>query len=238
MKPIGYEWGVTDIEPAVPFLNRVMLRRTLDMVSLQLPSKSHAIVPVEVDADTETLINEIAAECGGNWSDEFIEHLLDHPIHIKTISKLRSKLAEKKTKALLELVEEYVEAGEPLVVFSAHLAPLRALAKKYGCPLITGDVDPAKRTTIIEDFQAGRVKLVGATIKAGGVGITLTAARHAIFLDLEWTPALNSQAEFRIYRIGQSRPVLIKYLVANHFVDERVTSVLLRKQAMISEAGL
>lgn len=238
IRPAGYEWGVKDISPALPYLERVMLRRTRDQVALQLPAKSRVIVPIEVDTDIQTMIDEVVAESGAEWTEAFIESLLDKPLQFKTIAKLRAKLAEAKTKALIEIVEEYVDAGEPLVVFSAHLAPLKAMAKKYKCPLIIGDTPPATRTGIVEDFQAGRVKLLGATIKAGGVGITLTASRHSIFLDSEWSPLVNLQAEDRIYRIGQSRNVLIKYLVANNVIDERVTSVLMRKQRMIEKAGL
>lgn len=238
LKPIGYEWGVHQIESAMPYLGKVMLRRKREDVKLQLPGKTRQVVPIEVDAGTKALIDEIVAESGENWTDEFIESLFDRPIQFKTIAKLRAKLAERKTSAMLELVEEYVDAKEPLVVFSAHLAPLRALAKKFKCPLIVGDVDGADRTVIVADFQAGKTKLLGATIKAGGVGITLTAASHGLFVDSEWTPSLNLQCEDRLYRISQERHVLIKYLVADHIVDERVTSVLLRKQAMIEKAGL
>ena len=138
-----------------------------------------------------------------------------------------------KIPALLKMVEDFEEQEEPLVVFSAHRAPIDMLGERPGWATITGDTPPDERTRIEDAFQAGRLKGVASTIKAGGVAITLTRAAHALFCDLEWTPALNAQAEDRICRIGQTRGCVITTLAADHPLDERIVELLSSKSQLI-----
>jgi hypothetical protein len=136
---------------------------------------------------------------------------------------------------MLEMIEQYEEGEEPLLVFSAHRAPIDVLKGRPGWRVITGDVSPEQRTEIENEFQAGRLKGIGATIQAGGVAITLTRGSHQIWVDRLWTPALNAQAEDRQIRIGQTRGVLIIHLVAEHALDRKVDGMLASKQRLISE---
>jgi hypothetical protein len=122
------------------------------------------------------------------------------------------------------------------VVFSAHRACVDVLETREGWATITGDTPPARRTEIENDFQTGKFIGLACTIKAGGVAITLTRASQAIFVDLEWTPALNSQAEDRICRIGQSRGCVITRMVADHPLDQRLTDILSRKRQIVESS--
>ena len=88
----------------------------------------------------------------------------------------------------------------------------------------------------MDDFQGGRLKGVALTIQAGGIGLTLTHAHQAVFVDLMWTPALNKQAEDRLCRIGQTRGVIITTLVGTHDLDARVAEKLRIKQAIIESS--
>jgi len=164
---------------------------------------------------------------------EILEKTKNDAPGFQGISQAREILARAKIPALEELVVPYEEAGEPLIVFSAHLAPLRILAKRPGWVIIEGKTKPAERTRIVERFQAGEIVGIAASIKAAGVGITLTRANTAIFLDRDWTPSANVQAEDRIYRIGQFRPVTIINLIADHAIDERVAALLREKEILI-----
>jgi len=74
---------------------------------------------------------------------------------------------------------------------------------------------------------------VALTIRAGGVAITLTRAAHALFVDRDLTPGTNDQAEDRICRIGQTRGCVIRTLVANHALDQRVSEILCTKRSVI-----
>jgi SNF2 family DNA or RNA helicase len=149
------------------------------------------------------------------------------------MSLVAKALAIAKIPAMLRMVEDFEEQEEPLVVFSAHRAPIDELEKRKGWGVITGDTSPEERSRLEARFQAGDLLGIGCTIRAGGVSITLTRACNALFVDREWTPALNSQAEDRTYRIGQDRPVLITTLVADHPLDLRVTELTTDKQVLI-----
>jgi len=155
-------------------------------------------------------------------------------IPFEEIARIRALVATAKIPTMLATVEEYEAAEEPLVVFSAHKAPAEAAGKRPGWALITGDTSPEKRTEIVADFQAGKLKGVALTIRAGGTGLTLTHACTTLFVDLEWTPALNAQAEDRVCRIGQSRPVVVKQIVAAHPIDERLAELLQVKDGYVA----
>jgi hypothetical protein len=148
------------------------------------------------------------------------------------ISEIRAMLATAKIPVMLEMVESYEAAGTPLVVASAHRAPVDALAMRPGWAVITGDVSPQERQEIVTEFQAGRLYGVALTIAAGGVGLTLTKAADMLFVDRDWTPALNLQAEDRIHRIGQDRPVTYSYLTIDHPIERRIAALLGVKSAL------
>src|SRR5262249_3326827 len=135
-------------------------------------------------------------------------------------SEARAKLAQSRIRAMLEVVGQFEQHGEPLVVFSAHRGPVGALADRAGWEVITGDTEPPRRREIVEAFQAGRLKGIALTIRAGGTGLTLTRASTALFVDLDWTPANNLQAEDRLCRIGQEAGhVRIIQMVSDHPLD-------------------
>ena len=125
---------------------------------------------------------------------------------------------------------------EPIVVASAHRAPLDALATRSGWAAITGETPPAERTRIEDAFQAGHLKGVALSIKAGGVAITLTRASNMIFIDKAWTPGDNLQASDRIHRIGSTKNVNIISLVADHALDARIDELLAIKQAFLEKS--
>lgn len=154
-------------------------------------------------------------------------------LDFEEISKARAALATAKIPALLALVEDYEEQEEPIVVFSAHRAPIDVFIGREGWEVITGDTSPADRLRIQNLFQEGKLKGIAGTIKAAGVSLTLTRSSNVIFVDLEWSPSLNSQAEDRCLRIGTTRGVLITTLVANFPLDKRVHELLTIKRSII-----
>lgn len=127
-----------------------------------------------------------------------------------------------KLDAAMEIILD--NPGEQFVVFSQFKSPLLMLGRrlekaKIPHGLYTGDVKKADRDKLVDDFQAGEVRVFMGTIAAGGEGITLTAARTEIFLDRDWKPARNKQAEDRCYRIGQKNVVQIIDIMARDTVD-------------------
>jgi SNF2 family DNA or RNA helicase len=133
------------------------------------------------------------------------------------------RLTDPSTK--LDAVMEMIEASsEPLVVFgqskqAIQLLGERLAARKIPAGILTGDTKQDDRTTMVEEFQAGKLRVFAGTIRAGGVGITLTAASTVVFLDRAWSPSANRQAEDRLHRIGQKNAVQIVDIVARNTID-------------------
>lgn len=227
----GFDWGTPEAECAER-IKRVCLRRLRAEVLPELPVKIWRTIDVSVDSKTLKACDKILKEYGGIKK---ILHLIENEgLTFETMASIRHALAVAKMPALLDMIEDFEEQEEPVVVFSAHRAVVEELSKRSGWAVIMGGVKAEERTRIEDAFQAGKLKGVACTIAAGGVAITLTRSHNAIFTDLEWTPALNAQAEDRICRIGQSRGCIITVLQAEHELDERIIELLLRKQQMIS----
>jgi len=242
-------WGMEctgRVSPELPeALRRVSLARRRTEVLPDLPTKLWRTVEVEcVDADEglRKLCDEVLAalreyaEKKGISLEEAIEEAMatKDGVTFDQLARVRHRLSIAKIPALLEMIEEREEEEQPVVVFSAHRAPVEALATRGGWGIVTGGAAAGQRADAVEMFQAGRLRGIAATIGAGGVAITLTRAHEAIFVDLDWTPALNAQAEDRVCRIGQTRGVIITRIQADHAIDEHVNRILARKQELIA----
>lgn len=134
------------------------------------------------------------------------------------------KLTEPSSKidACLDIVDN--NPTESIVFFSKSKQAIKLLTarlQKAGHDVVelTGDTPAGERTQIVKDFQAGKVKVFAGTIAAGGVGITLTKSSTVVFLDRDWSPSVNRQAEDRLHRIGQKNAVQVIDLVAKDSVD-------------------
>lgn len=234
-KTDGYGRFVPDYYAPYPTLAKklatVAIRRERKEVLPQLPDKLYR----EVEADPPS--GEAARICDDALGDELVLEALRVLEEggestfggMGALMQARKALATCKIPKLLEVVDEYEDNEEPLVVFSAHRAPVDMLARREDWISITGNTNSAKRAIIETDFQAGKYKGIVGTIGAMSEGLTLTYAHHAVFVDLDWTPARNNQAEDRICRIGQDKGVNIIRLVADHDLDHMITDLLVRK---------
>lgn len=225
----GIEWG----EPTakVPeLLRRVMLRRLKSEVLPDLPSKTREYIEVDLEEGTTKKLDEA-------W-DRFGTMIRQGDLPgIHEMASLRKALAISRIPAAIEIAEDYEDRGEPLVVFSAHVEPLRRLGDREGWARISGDVSLDKRDQAVQDFQAGKLKGLAIQIAAGGVGLTLTRSSHVLFVDLDWTPALNEQAEDRVCRIGQTaNKIVITTLTSDHILDRHVLQLLQVKGTTIANS--
>lgn len=233
-----FVWGEPLPESGTLLKKVCLMRKRLDVLP-ELPAKTYESITVNIsDNKVIGMLDEIVDDlntAGYDLSDINLEELESTGVVFEKISKMRNEMAIAKIPHMLDQVEMYEENDEPLVVFSAHTAPINYLKERSGWAIITGDISQTNRDRIIEDFQAGKYKGLGITIQAGGVGITLTHAAHALFVDKMWTPALNWQAEDRICRIGQTRGCIIKSLVCSHVLEQRIYELLGIKTEMIQK---
>jgi SNF2 family DNA or RNA helicase len=145
-----------------------------------------------------------------------------------------------KCDALEDLLEDL--GDEPIVVFAMSkklimLAHDRLVKKGIECRLITGGQSPMEREGNIQDFQNGKARVILATVAAGGVGVTLTRAKTAVFLQRSWSMVDNTQAEARVHRIGSEKHdvVTIIDLVAPGTIEERMQQVMAMKKERLEE---
>ncbi|MHC5826677.1 MAG: C-terminal helicase domain-containing protein, partial [Nostoc sp.] len=122
--------------------------------------------------------------------------------------------------------------GQQVVIFTEFVESAKAIASKLGGLLLTGETKPEIRQGLVDQFQAGENKVFVGTIKAGGVGITLTAASNVILVDRAWTPGDCEQAEDRCHRLGQENAVFATWLQLSE-IDKAIDGLLIQKQQRI-----
>ncbi len=134
-------------------------------------------------------------------------------------------------------VPELLDEGRSMLIFSQFTSMLALIAEMLNAQgisfsLLTGDT--TDRDTPIADFQAGKTRVFLLSLKAGGVGLNLTAADTIIHYDPWWNPAVEAQATARAHRMGQDKPVIVTKLVAKGTLEERMLDMLARKRELAS----
>lgn len=158
------------------------------------------------------------------------------------ISLLRHQTAVAKIPHVVDHAKLGLEDGDAkLVIMAHHHDVIDGIAKglaEFGAVKLTGRDEIEDRQAAVDRFQkdAGCRVFVGS-IMAAGVGITLTAAAHVVFAELDWVPGNVTQAEDRCHRIGQTESVLVQHLVFDGSLDARMAQVLVAKQK-IADASL
>lgn len=141
---------------------------------------------------------------------------------------------------LQEKLLDIEEVNEKSLIFSQYpnisLQPLAQALKKFKPDLFDGSLSNTRRDEKIQEFQeSSTTNVLLMSVKAGGVGITLTRANHVFFLDQWWNPATGKQAIGRAYRIGQKKTVYVTILYAVNTIEERIRAILERKQQLFDE---
>jgi len=142
-----------------------------------------------------------------------------------------------KMELLLELLPSLVQDGRRVLVYSQFtemLALVQRELKAIALPflVLTGETPPAARGAVVARFQALNEPVLLLSLKAGGVGLNLTAADTVVHLDPWWNPAVEEQANARAHRIGQEKPVFIYKLVVAGSIEERMLALQARKAAL------
>ena len=139
-----------------------------------------------------------------------------------SVSKTSSKL-----EAFFKLYEDITDNDHRALVFSqftSHLALLKEELDRRNIPYLylDGSTPVNERLKLVKKFQTGDQPLFLISLKAGGLGLNLTAADFVVHLDPWWNPAIEDQASDRAYRIGQQRPVTIYRLITKNTIEEKI----------------
>ena len=132
-----------------------------------------------------------------------------------------------KLTAFAELVDELLQNGHKALVFSQFVGHLDILCKhlderKITYQYLDGQTPAPTRRKRIDAFQSGEGDLFLISLKAGGVGLNLTAADYVIHMDPWWNPAVEDQATDRAHRIGQNKPVTVYRIVAENTIEDKI----------------
>lgn len=215
----GYTYnGSTHQEELHDELKGHLLRRLKDDV-LDLPKKMRSFIPVEIHLQSynQKVDDYMTKRSQINGRHE----------HLVYLNALRHLLAKEKITHTKHLVQDLLDQNKPTVVFTAYTAVVEALCEAFPeAVTVIGDNSEEERQQAVNDFQNGKTNLIVCNLIAGGTGITLTRAKNLIIQDFDWTPSTSSQAEDRIYRIGQNENVNIYYVYAEGTIDEKMALLL------------
>jgi superfamily II DNA or RNA helicase len=222
-------------------LRPFFLRRTKEQVLRELPLKVEQTLYCELDTRQRklydqlrdhyrvTLLKRVQTDGLGRAKILILEALLrlrQAAIHPGLLDKGRVAEPSAKLDVLLPRVLEVVEEGHKTLVFSQFtgmLAILRQHLDREGVPYEYLDGRTTDRQACVERFQTNPLcKLFLISLKAGGVGLNLTAAQYVFLLDPWWNPAVEAQAIDRAHRIGQTNQVFAYRLIARGTVEEKV----------------
>lgn len=135
-----------------------------------------------------------------------------------------------KLAALDELLEELRLNNHKALIFSQFVGHLQLIkkhieAKGFSYQYLDGSTPQKQRQKRVNAFQSGEGDIFLISLKAGGSGLNLTAADYVIHMDPWWNPAVEEQASDRAHRMGQTRPVTIYRLIAQHTIEEKIVAL-------------
>ena len=151
--------------------------------------------------------------------------------------KSAQKAGSAKLERLMDLLGILLDEGRRVLIFSqftSMLALIEAALRKAGIPYVLLTGDTRDREAPVRRFQAGEVPVFLISLKAGGVGLNLTAADTVIHYDPWWNPAVEDQATDRAHRIGQDKPVFVHRLITLGTIEEKMEVLKERKRALVA----
>jgi SWI/SNF-related matrix-associated actin-dependent regulator 1 of chromatin subfamily A len=235
--------GATHLDELRELLAPLMIRRLKRDVLKELPEKFHQLIELPIDGMTGELkrkiaeVNRVVSAMDTQYAQDVAK--LEGALSVvwEEMAQLRHQVGLEKVPMAVELIRDALESGEKVVVFAHHrdvIASLKAALNDFGPVVVHGSVSPENRQLAVDLFQHdSHVRVFIGQIQAAGVGITLTAASHVVFVESDWTPGVMSQAEDRCHRIGQKDSVLVQTLVLENSLDARMAKTLLKKQRII-----
>jgi superfamily II DNA or RNA helicase len=236
-----------------------ILRRSKELIAKELPEKTIIIQSLKIEGKQAELyesvrltmdsrLKEIIAAKGLQRSQiEILDALLklrqvcNHP-QLLSLPSAKSVHQSAKLEFLMETLPEMVEEGRKVLIFSQFTSMLALIEKELVASKIryvklTGS--SRNRQELVETFQSGKVPVFLISLKAGGVGLNLTAADTVIHFDPWWNPAVENQATDRAYRIGQDKPVFVYKLIIENSIEEKIIQIQEKKaelaNALLSE---
>jgi SWI/SNF-related matrix-associated actin-dependent regulator of chromatin subfamily A-like protein 1 len=230
-------WSAKNLGLLRPHLQRVMLRRRLEEVGLQLP-------PLRIDAHLlpkDRTFDE-ALERAGMDADQLGEAMEGESGEDGSLSRLRRYVGEYKAPRVAELITDELahRAYSKIVVLAHHHSVLEILRDRlapFGVVGFDGTTPIPQRQVAIEDFRTGSARVFVAQQSAAGIAINLQVASEIVLVEPPWSPDELLQAVKRIHRIGSTEPCRARLFGVADTLDEGMTATRVRKARMAVELG-
>jgi len=207
-----------------------MIRKEWKDVEIQLPKRRYEMVVVDQSEDVKKSLKVLETFERRDFKHQNLG------AGAGELATLRHETAEKKVVACIEQIKGYVESAGKIVIFAYHHRVIELLEKElesYGTVTLTGSTSQSARQGAIDSFrQEGSTKKVFiGQIQAAGEGIDglQDVCHNILFIESSWVPSEISQAIARLWRLGQARSVLIRFLIWADSIEEHMLRVALDK---------
>jgi len=245
----GYTFkGASRVSELRQLIHPLMIRRKKEEVLTELPAKSRQ--NIYIDMPGSYFQNYRAAELdlvqslkSLNPDDEEADVSKEYEDKqmwlLSKLNFLRHLVGLAKADAAEEIITSFVDSGEKLVVFGHHHDVMDKMdayltKNKIGHVTVDGRTPTQKRQDAIDTFQEDDDCMVFLASTAMGMGVTLTAASNALFVERQWTPGMEEQMEDRIHRIGQNRGVFIHYMQIENSIDAKMAKLVEYKRDVLA----
>ena len=224
--------GASNLEELRDRTSKQMLRRLKEDV-LDLPDKIISPVYLRLKSkDYEEMMGEYY-----EWFDNKKDESSSLTIQFSKLMKVRKIIANEKIKHTIELVENIIEQGKKVIIFTNFTDTLQMIHNHFGkqSVYLDGSCTKPQRQFAVDQFQENeKIKVFVGNLKAAGVGLTLTSAEVVIMNDLSFVPAEHAQAEDRAYRYGQKNNVIVYYPLFENTIEGAIYDILTRKKQIIN----
>jgi SWI/SNF-related matrix-associated actin-dependent regulator 1 of chromatin subfamily A len=223
--------GASNLEELRDRTSRQVLRRLKEDV-LDLPEK--IITPIYLRLKSKKY-EELMGEYY-EWYNKNPNESKSLTVQFNKLMKVRQAIAEGKVTDTIELIENILEQGKKVIVFTNFTDTLQQIHTHFGkkSVYLDGTCSKAQRQYAVDQFQENeKISVFVGNIQAAGVGITLTAGEAVIFNDLSFVPAHHQQAEDRAYRYGQKNCVSVYYPIFDNTIEGVIYDMLINKKNII-----
>lgn len=217
---------------------RCMIRREKAKVLTQLPAKTRTDLYIDISNREEY---ELAAEDLAEYLRKYTEcddTDIRRKMRMEALVKfmtLRSLSSKGKVRQAIDFVKTFLANGKPLILFCSLHEVVDEFKKAFPKAVsVTGRDSMMMKQAAVDAFQSGKTQLIICSIKAAGVGLTLTASSNVAFVEFPWTYADCCQCEDRAHRIGQKDNVTCYYLIGRHTIDRTLYDIIHTKKSIAS----
>jgi SWI/SNF-related matrix-associated actin-dependent regulator 1 of chromatin subfamily A len=223
--------GASNLEELRDRTSRQVLRRLKEDV-LDLPEK--IITPIYLRLKSKKY-EELMGEYY-EWFNKNPNESQSLTVQFNKLMKVRQVIAEEKINNTIEIVENILELGKKVIIFTNFTDTLHKIHSHFGkkSVYLDGTCSKVHRQHAVDQFQENdKIKVFVGNLQAAGVGITLTAGEAVVFNDLSFVPAHHQQAEDRAYRYGQKNCVSVYYSLFENTIEAVIYDMLINKKNII-----